>query len=237
MKLRSKIAASFALLGAVSMAHAEAITFGVQIPPIASINVSQGLMVTPKALASSVVATILPAAAPFIGAFTVNTNMPKWNVYFSLANDGYLIDQNGNYLKDKGAAATSWLGLGIARGDGTGHGQLWIKFPGTALINGKDGTGTPIPYDGATSANLAANGDGVIKNIAANNTLTAIMTSSATKACSAGATICVDGGWVYATSPTLATFGLGTAIDATNAVNAIAGSYTETLYLTLVTAY
>jgi hypothetical protein len=235
MKLRSKIAVSAALLGAISTANAESITFGVEIPPIASISVTQGLLVTANALRGTV-ASATPNAAPFIGAFTVSTNMPKWNVYFSLANNGYLVDQNGNYLKDNNA---DFLRLGAAASDGTTAGRLWIKFPSTALINGNDRTGTgAVLYDGATSALQNLITDGNISNIAAGNTLTAILRASTTL-CDQGGTPaqCADNGWIYATAPTLATFGLGTMIDNTNPVNAIAGSYTETLYMTLVTAY
>lgn len=233
MKLRSKIAVSAALLGAISTAHSEAITFGVEIPPIASISVSQGLLVTAKALQATTPVSLLPAAAPFVGAFTVNTNMPKWNIYFNLANNGYLVDQSGNYLKDKGAAATSWLGLGIDRGDGTGAGKVWLKFPSTSDIKGYTKASTPAELIAATSAVFTATGEGIVNNTV--NTLTKSLATGPATGC--GAAACVDEGWIYATAPTTTTIVIGTAIDNANAVNAIAGTYTETLYLTLVTAY
>ena len=231
MKLRSKIAVSAALLGAFSTVHAEAITFGVEVPPVASITVSQGLLVTAKALTMTTASVTDPALAPFVGAFTVNTNMPKWNVYFTLANNGYLVDQSGNYLMDNVTPAPNYLGLGkVASAVNTAAGQIWLKFPANPDIKGTDGGATHIIQ--ATSANLNTATSGVVSN--ATNTLTKVL--AATPA--ACAVACVDNGWVYATAPTLATFGIGTMIDpVANKVNAIAGTYTETLYLTLVTAY
>jgi len=236
MKLGSKIAVGAALLGAMSTTvKAESITFGVEIPPIASINVTQGLVVTANALRTDLTA-ITPANSPFVGAFTVNTNMPKWNVYFSLGNNGNLVDVNGNYLKDN---TDKTLPLGVAANATVGTtGNLWLKMPAASGINGNDGAGTPLAYDLADAAHVVAAADGVVSNTATGNTLTAVLTASVsnTGTCN-GPAVCTDDGWVHATSPTLTTFGLGTGIDDTDPVNAIAGTYTETLYLTLVTAY
>ena len=41
MKLASKIAASVALLGALTVSRAESITFGVEVPPLASLIVQE----------------------------------------------------------------------------------------------------------------------------------------------------------------------------------------------------
>ena len=232
MKLRSKIAVSAALLGAFTMANAESITFGVEIPPVASISVSQGLLVTAKALQATTPATLLPAAAPFVGAFTVNTNMPKWNIYFNLANNGYLVDQSGNYLKST-AAANNFLGLGINAGDGTGPGKVWLKFPAANGIKGYTESAQPTRLVNANSTIYAATGEGIVNN--ATNTLTKSLATGPATSC--GAAACVDEGWVFATAPTTTTMVIGTAIDNAAPVNAIAGTYTETLYLTLVTAY
>lgn len=233
MKLRSKIAVSAALLGAFSTAQAESITFGVEIPPIASISVSQGLLVTAKALQATTPATLLPAAAPFVGAFTVNTNMPKWNIYFNLANNGYLVDQSGNYLKSVTAAPNNFLGLGINEGDGTGAGKVWLKFPGTSNIKGYTDAADATDLIVANSTVFDATGEGIINNTT--NTLTKSLATGDAAACTGGA--CVDQGWIFATAPTTSTIVIGTAIDNAAAVNAIAGTYTETMYLTLVTAY
>ena len=232
MKLGSKIAVSAALLGAFTTANAEAITFGVEIPPIASINVSQGLLVTAKALQATTPATLVPGDAPFVGAFTVNTNMPKWNVYFNLANNGYLVDQSGNYLKST-AVANNFLGLGINSGDGTGAGKVWLKFPATSNINGYTDAAdaADLIVADATVFNLTT--EGIINNTT--NTLTKSLATGDAAACTGG--VCVDQGWIFATAPTTTTIVIGTAIDNAAPVNAIAGTYTETLYLTLVTAY
>lgn len=233
MKLGSKLAVGAALLGAMSTAvQAESITFGVEIPPIASISVTQGLVVTANALRADLTA-ITPANSPFVGAFTVNTNMPKWNVYFSLGNNGNLVDVNGNYLKDNTGKT---LPLGTAANATVGTtGKVWLKMPAASGINGTDGAATPLAYSLANAATIVAATDGVVSNVAAGNTLTAVLTAGA-NACT-GPAACTNDGWVHATSPTLTTFGLGTGIDNTDPVNAIAGTYTETLYLTLVTAY
>ena len=50
MKLASKIAASVALLGALTVSRAESVTFGVDIAPVASLVVHDGILTSPTAM-------------------------------------------------------------------------------------------------------------------------------------------------------------------------------------------
>jgi hypothetical protein len=228
MKLASKIAASIALLGAFTVSRAESITFGVNIPPIASLLVRDGVIRGAAGLQGTI-AAIDASKTNTVGGFTVVTNMPKWNLYFAFANDGNLINNAGTYLKDN---TGDYLPLGVGKNNTIQSGKVWLVLPAANEISGTDGTpgATPNPY-----AALNTVVDATISST--QNTLTSAL-KHATTACNNGAAdACLDNSWVFATASSTATFNIGTAIDNTNPINALAGDYTETMYVTLLTSY
>lgn len=225
-----------ALVAAGSMATicAESITFGVEIPPVASLVVRDGIIRVPKALQGD----ITPADASLtkvVGGFTLNTNMPKWNIYFTMANNGNLVSQSGNYLTAD-AATPYYVPLGqpattLVTGNPPPAGRVWLRFPPVDRINGADAeTGTNLIV--ATSVLQTLITDGDIDGT--QNSLTAVLAGSAATHCTAA---CVDNGWVYGNDATTASFEIGTVIDDAETIIGLAGTYTETLYITLVTAY
>ena len=230
MKLASKIAASVALLGALTVSRAESITFGVEVPPLASLIVHDGVIRGAKGLLA--VITTTGPNAPTVGGFTVVTNMPKWNIYFGLANDGNLINSSGDYLK--GTGGTNYLPLGTAAGAAKASGRVWLQFPAANQIIGTDGAATALTITATAATMGAVIGDGVVSNT--HNTLTDVLhTPTTTTVC--GAAVCADNHWVYATNSSVANFGIGTYIDNTEVVSSLAGTYTETMYVTLLTSY
>lgn len=229
MKLGSKIAVSAALLGAITTAQAESITFGVEIPPVASLLVRDGVVRGIAGLTGTV-AGMTGATSITVGGFTVVTNMPKWNLYFAFANNGNLINSSGAYLK----AGANYLPLGVANNAAVTPGQVWLKFPTANQINGNDGAATPLTISATAATMNAAAGDGVVSSTI--NTLSKVL-NSPTTATVCGAAVCADNGWIFATSSSTATFDIGTALDNTVVPAGLAGTYTETMYVTLVTAY
>lgn len=229
MKLRSKIAVSAALLGALTTVNAESITFGVEIPPVASLLVRDGVVRGIAGLTGTV-AGMTGATSITVGGFTVVTNMPKWNLYFAFANNGNLINSSGAYLK----AGANYLPLGVANNPAVTPGQVWLKFPTANQINGNDGAATPLTISATAATMNAAAGDGVVSSTI--NTLSKVL-NSPTTATVCGAAVCADNGWIFATSSSTATFDIGTALDNTVVPAGLAGTYTETMYVTLVTAY
>lgn len=236
MKLVQKITIALVAAGSMATVCAESITFGVEIPPIASLIVRDGRITGANVLGNADPAAALPGVSATVGGFTVITNMPKWNLYFGLANNGNLISKSGSYLKST-SAATPYLALGGAAA-GTAApvaGRVWLKFPAAGLgqIKGTDGSAaTNIIIADAAKFNLITT-DGEITS--AKNSLTAIMkATSVNTACTAA---CVDNGWVFGTDLTSASLDIGALISNTTPIVGLAGTYTETLYVTLVTAY
>jgi hypothetical protein len=159
------------------------------------------------------------------------TNMPKWNLYFAFANNGNLVNKSGNTLVN---TAGAYMHLGAAADATlTNPGQVWLKAPLVNQVKGTDGKlGAPQTMD-VTSVTLGtAAADGVISTL--KPTFTAMLKGGTTAACGAA---CEDNGWVYGTDATTATFDVGTYISNTALPGGLAGTYTETLYITLVTAY
>jgi hypothetical protein len=231
MKLRSKIAVSAALLGAFTTAvQAESITFGVEIPPVASLLVRDGVVRGIAGLTGTV-AGMTGSTSITVGGFTVVTNMPKWNLYFAFANNGNLINSSGSYLKASGG---NYLPLGVANNAAVTPGQVWLKFPTANQINGNDGAATPLTISATAATMGAAAADGIVTSTI--NTLSKVL-NSPTTATVCGTAVCADNGWIFATSSSTATFDIGTALDNTVVPTGLAGTYTETMYVTLVTAY
>lgn len=236
MKLASKIAASLALLGAFATAQAESITFGVNIPPIASLIVRDGVLKTSSALYFAG-GTIDPTAhGAVVGGFTVVTNMPKWNIYFSFANQGALVNQTGTQLKDNAGTAIYLGNKGTAPAASTDC-SVWLST--ADKINAQDDEATPkAPLAaGLPLTNAAAAASPLVSPLATNNTLTGAI-ASATKSCTGGAACVFTAPWLNATDLTTATFDITTGLtSAGTSVANVAGTYTETMYLTLVTSY
>lgn len=234
MKLLNKIAIALVAAGSMATVCAESITFGVEIPPIASLIVRDGRITGANVLGNADPAAALPSASATVGGFTVVTNMPKWNLYFGLANDGNLISKSGTYLKST-SAATPYLALGgVAAGTAApASGRVWLKFPTVGQIKGTDGgAATNLIIGTAAKFNLITT-DGEITS--AKNSLTAIMAATSVNTACTGA--CVNNGWVYGTDLTSASLDIGALISNTTPIIGLAGTYTETLYVTLVTAY
>ncbi len=237
MKLHNKIALAVVAAGSLAGVMAESITFGVEIPPIASLSVRDGVIYSPGALANNnTVAPVANTNEIVVGGFSVQCNMPKWNIYFTLRNDGYLMSKNGTHLKNK---AGSYLPLSgtAAAAIAANAGQLFLKFPlAASQIKAQDEAGTPLLVS-ATSAIT----DVVISNATAENTLAAALDNAASNTCTTAACTFANG-WLLATDETNAIINLATSIDegatpATTGIAGVAGTYTETLYLTLVSAY
>lgn len=224
--------AALALMAAGGLAGvmAESITFGVEIPPIASLSVRDGIVYSPTALG----VTGAPAdasAAIQVGGFNVQCNMPKWNIYFTLRNNGHLMSKAGKYLKDNAGNYLPLASALDAPAGGAAPGLIYLDFPADQ-INAEDETAvTPLNV----IANAAEND--VYINNATENTLALAFARAAAAACTGAAACIYANGWLLATDETNAVINLAASIDNTNAVAAVAGTYTETLYLTLVSAY
>jgi hypothetical protein len=223
MKLVSKIAAGAALLGAITAAQAESITFGVEIPPIATLIVRDGILKGAASMAKANVDGVAAAAAndwEVVGGFSVLCNMPKWNIYFGFANGGLLKNQSGTPIKTTGGAATVYLGADPA---GAGP-HIWL-YEGADEINATDDQGTPNAINVSGNANATP--------ITGSTTLTAGIDAGAS-------TATFTNPWLLATDNTIANFDIRTGLETTtdgSGLSAVAGSYTETLYLTLVATY
>lgn len=232
MNMIKKFSIAMVAAGSMATAFAESITFGVEIPPVASLIVRDGLIRSASVMQQA--PATLPGATNTVGGFTVITNMPKWNLYFTLANNGNLISQSGTYIKSN-HATDFYLPLGTAQNAAITAGRVWLKLPAVNQIKGKDGPATAdLAYDAISSTANLAQTDGIINNT--QNTLTAMLDVNGSTACT-GAAACDDNGWIYATDQSIATFDVGTFLDNTNTIVGLAGTYTETLYITLVTAY
>ena len=232
MKLATRIAASAFLLGAFTTAQAESITFGVEIPPVASLLVRDGVIRGIAGLTGTV-AAMTATTSITVGGFTVVTNMPKWNLYFAFANNGNLINNSGSYLKETGG---NYLPLGLGNNVAAVAGQVWLKFPVVGQINGNDGAAAALTIDANRAKMTVAATDGVVTSTI--NTLTGVLNAVAaplTGPC--GGIGCGNNSWIFGTTSSTATIDIGTALDNTVVPSGLAGTYTETMYVTLVTAY
>jgi len=115
MKTLKKLAVGAALLGAITTAQAEQMIFGAVVEPIMSLEVD-GRILPAEALLSGVAAAAPAAANPTVGSFRIITNVIKWNVKMSLSNAGVLKTWSGNVFKTKlaGAAAVTNGALGVS---------------------------------------------------------------------------------------------------------------------------
>jgi hypothetical protein len=235
MKLASKIAASIALLGALTVSRAESITFGVNIPPVASLIVRDGILKDPASMYTAGGAITPIAGAVTVGGFTVITNMPKWNIYFSFANGGTLKNQTGAQIKDDKGVSMFLGGTGLVPALAT-TASVWLSSADN--INATD--------DAATKATpvvpaLAIATAPIVNPLASNNTLTGAIQSAGAAMCNNGAASACSftAPWLNATDLTAATFDISTGLTsaAGTKVANVAGTYTETMYLTLVTSY
>jgi hypothetical protein len=231
MNLIKKLSIAMVAAGSMASIYAESITFGVEIPPIASLIVREGKITGANIIGSATPAADLGPATSTVGGFTVITNMPKWNLYFGLANDGNLISKSGTYLK---AVGGNYLPLGLASNAAITPGRIWLKFPAVNQIKGTDGGAATQIIDANSTSMGTATGDGVVTS--AINSLTAVLANATTATnCTAGK--CANNGWVYASDLSTASIDIGASISNVAAPIGIAGTYTETLYVTLVTAY
>lgn len=229
MKLASKIAASVALLGAVATTRAASITFGVNIPPIASLVVRDGVLKDP---ASMFVSAAAPAAtdAIVVGGFTVVTNMPKWNIYFNFANNGKLENQTGGQIKDNAGAAL-WLGTSSTAAPGATDASVWLST--SDKVAAQDDEAAPLAI--AATLPLATATAPMVSPT--NLTLTSAI-AALTAGCTGAAPCVFTAPWLYSTDLTTATFDINTIVgSAATGLGNVAGTYTETMYLTLVTSY
>ncbi len=151
-----------------------------------------------------------------------------------MANDGNLVDASGNYLK--AGSPANYLPLSTAEGlvsAGKLSGNVLLQFPTANEINGTDGAATALVISATAATMSTAVGDGTVSNTV--NTLTAALAASSLHSCTSAA--CADNAWVFGTSQTVANFGVGAWIDNTDVVASLAGQYTETMYVTLLTSY
>lgn len=239
MKTFKKIVAGAALLGAFTSAQAESMTFGVEIPPIASLVVRDGMILDVASMTYSTAVNeladpLLATGSSVVGGFTVITNMPKWNIYFGFANGGALKNQSGQIIKDKLGNPVYIGSVGASVADGTGEAAVYIST--ADAVNIKD-EGTLIP--GTTTAKTfgrAAADDALKINNTSNNTLVKALLDG--NYCTVGAAPCVyTNPWVIATDLTTSNFDVTTGLFDAQGIGSVAGTYTETMYVTLVTAY
>lgn len=233
MKTLKHLAAGAALLGAVTTAQAESITFGVEIPPIATLIVRDGILKDAVSMVKAAVDNTAAANSEVVGGFTVITNMPKWNIYFGFANGGALKNQTGRQITNDAGTAL-YLGTESTAAAATA-GQAAVFLQSADDIKALDQAGTPVDV-GPISAIGATTTPSV--NNSANNTLTASLKATGTTICNAGAALCVfTTPWLTATDMTTANFDIRTGLESATPLASVAGSYTETMYLTLVTTY
>jgi hypothetical protein len=244
MKLRSKIAASFALLGAVSMAHAESITFGVEVPPIASLVVRDGMVVNASTLYKVAAVDATAAQNEVVGGFALVTNMPKWNIYFGFAHGGKLQSQSGSQIKDN-KGNPLWLGTSGGAAPGATDATAFLVTAEASSVKATDGT------NGIGDLNSQAIVSSPFVS-PTQNTLTKALTAPAT-ACFTGLTGAAPllacsfaTPWLQSFDQTTTNFDIRTAMSSItspvlttpgNLIGSVAGTYTETMYLTLVTSY
>ena len=230
MKLASKIAASVALLGALTVSRAESVTFGVDIAPIASLVVHDGILKSPTAMVHAAV-DATPANSEQVGGFTVITNMPRWNVYFGFANGGALMNQTGRQVTNT-AGAKLFLGTVPAAAAATaGEAAVFLNTPDVMKV--VDQASTPLAL---LALAATATGSAWINN-STNNTLTAGLTATAVVPCTGAVACTFTTPWLTSTDLTTANFNIRTGLQSATALASVAGTYTETMYMTLVATY
>lgn len=234
MKLRSKIAVSAALLGALTTVNAESITFGVSISPIASLSVRDGMLKDVTSMYKAAPVTVVTGET--VGGFTVITNMPKWNIYFGFANGGALKNQAGSQLRDDANALVYLGNQPSAVASAAGQAIVFLKTSDAVKAN--DGTN-------GVAATLATAVTAPIVNNLSNNTFVKAINDAALTGSCGGAACAFATPWILATDITTANFDIVTGISdddgafGTGATKlaSVAGTYTETMYLTLVSTY
>lgn len=96
MKTIKKLAVGAALLGAITTAQAEQMVFGAVVDPIMSLEVEGRILPAEALITGAAAAAADPTAtSPVVGMFKVTTNVVKWNVKISFENGGMLKTWNG----------------------------------------------------------------------------------------------------------------------------------------------
>lgn len=234
-----KIAITVAATGSLAGVWAESMTFGVEIPPIASLTVRDGMIKD----ATTMFATAVPTAVTAIevGGFTVVTNMPKWNIFFGFSNGGTLKNQNGRQITNNEGSTLVLGSPTIIPVTGGTNAALAATDPVVWLTANADEVNSQDNGDDDIIVGaLATNAPGI--NNQTYNTLTAAMEDAGLTTITAapGAADFGTDPWLASTDLSVATFAVKTALyggATATSIASVAGTYTETMYVTLVTTY
>jgi hypothetical protein len=225
MKLVSKIAAGAALLGAITAAQAEQMVFGAVVEPIMSLEVD-GRILPADAWLSGADADAAPtAASPTVGVFRVVSNVEKWNVKMQLANGGYLETWSGR------AFTTSHVADGEI-GNAASTSDFYVCAVALNANSYVCGTSAPAAGDGFQSVDGGTLADrAFVSEVIDLDAAIGELTDGTTNA---GV---YDDVYIYNDGvKTTSVFELHSWVNGAS-VTALAGTYTETLNLSLYGSY
>lgn len=226
--LKTLIAGTALCAALLTPVVAEQIEIAGQIPPIAAlvpIGGNTNLNWNNLFVAAPTVATATPVAK-----FFLNTNMPKWNVYITMANGGRLLNGEG-----KGTTKTvpdgTYPAFDVA-------GLVFDQF-----LNAEDDNGDELGTNDVGVTDITVAGVPMVVASLANLQSFTSLFNTATycwDGAAAGACACANN-WIYGTDVNAVGVDVKAAWNSAHvdgrARPKLAGTYSEIIYVTLATSY
>jgi hypothetical protein len=246
MNIVKKIAIGAAILGAATIANAENLIFGAYVEPIIMIE-TEGRIVPADALLTGSAAYVTAAATDIsVGAFRVTTNLVKWNMKIVALNKGILKSRFGSLpLTTKMNNTTTVFNAGQL--GGTTKKEIFVC---PIYVNTEPAPAAPgCQIPGGTTATLAAGESRVgnknttagalpatteqITGTVLDLTVQSKLSLLAPTICPTLGATCLD---FYNVEKNSMTFEIRTGLPG-DEVTALAGTYTETLYMAVYGSY